>query len=75
MHGPEFPTATEGTSVQYGEIQAKYKLPECRDVRRLTGSRLDPFAAHKGKLVRTRLIACAQPASDHASLRASPTYA
>jgi hypothetical protein len=27
LHGPEFRTATEGTSVQYGEIQAKYKLP------------------------------------------------
>jgi hypothetical protein len=27
VHGPEFRTATEGTSVQYGEIQAKYKLP------------------------------------------------
>jgi hypothetical protein len=27
LHGPEFRTATEGTNVQYGEIQAKYKLP------------------------------------------------
>ncbi len=27
MHGPEFRTASEGTNVQYGEIQGTYKLP------------------------------------------------
>jgi hypothetical protein len=27
MHGPEFRTAAEGTFVQYGENQGKYKLP------------------------------------------------
>jgi hypothetical protein len=27
LHAPDFRTATEGTYVQYGETQAKYKLP------------------------------------------------